>query len=60
MHVTITDSTVAAGNPVFEGDTLDLTDSEARLLIRMGKAAPVADDEQPDDEPEAKGKKGGK
>lgn len=45
MIVTITRNTVAARNPVFVGDVLELDDGEARMLIRMGKAVEAAEEE---------------
>lgn len=44
MIVTITRNTVAARNPVFVGDVLELDDAEARMLIRMGKAVEAVED----------------
>ncbi|MBT9156746.1 MAG: hypothetical protein DDT37_01734 [Firmicutes bacterium] len=36
--VVIVDSTIAAGRVVAPGDTLELSEQEANLLIAMGKA----------------------
>lgn len=38
MKVTITRNTVAGKRPVFVGETHDLDNNEANVLIRMGKA----------------------
>lgn len=51
MIVTITRNTVAARNPVFVGDVLELDDAEARMLIRMGKAVEAVAEEPEADVP---------
>lgn len=38
MKVKILRDTVADGRDVYAGDVYDISDSDARLLIRMGKA----------------------
>lgn len=38
MRIIITRDTVADGNPVFIGETVDVKPETAQLLIQMGKA----------------------
>jgi hypothetical protein len=51
-------NTVAGGMDVVEGKTYDLDESDALLLVQMGKAVPVAakakEPENRDDEPKTK------
>lgn len=63
MRVIITRNTVAAGKPVFVDEVHDLADAEARLLIRMDKAAeaPAESEVEAEDKPvEAPAKPKGK
>lgn len=41
VSVEITRSTIAGGKRVVVGETIDLTEADARSLIAMGKAVPV-------------------
>ena len=43
MLVQITRDTVAGNATVVAGQVVDLPDHDARTLVRMGKAVPVAD-----------------
>lgn len=54
MTVRILRSTVADGRDVFAGEVHDLSERDAAILIRMGKA--VADEPRPVPQPTKRGK----
>lgn len=60
MQVKILRSTIADGVHVEAGDTVDISDKDARLLLRMGKAEPVNPGEVAEPEGEPLATKGGK
>ena len=43
MNILILQNTVADGRMVAAGQTVDVPDADARLLVRMGKAVAVVD-----------------
>jgi hypothetical protein len=48
QNVEIIRSTVAGGKRVAVGETVELTDADAKTLIAMGKAVPIVDAPVPD------------
>lgn len=47
MLISILRQTSIAGRPARVGDVVEVADSDARILLAMGKAAPAADQPQP-------------